>query len=112
MDNLKKNNKKTFYKVSIGYMPVYFTNQEEAMELYRLLSQSVSRITIEEIMVDKFNGIDFGGYEYFHYVDRNKEITLGTEEKEIVSREEAEKIRQTRKTEKESFEAKKPKAKK
>lgn len=112
MNYFNKENKKTFFKVTIGHLHVYFTNQEEAMQLYKLLSSFVSRVTIENKMIDKFNGIDFGGYEYLHFVKENWAVSLSTEEKVILSPEEVAKIADKRRAEKEAFEAKKPKAKK
>lgn len=112
-NKLKKENKnKTFYKVTIGYSSIYFTNQEEALAVYSVLSTCVSRITIENRMIDKFNGKDFGGYDYLYHIKRNEEITLGTEEKEISSPEEVEKKVEEVRAAKEAFEAKQSKSKK
>lgn len=94
MFNLKKKNIKKFYVVKVGYIPIYFTNRDEALALYDQLSNSITRVKVDHVMIDKFNGVDYSGYEYLYFMGNNDEVSLTTEEKEIISQEEAEKREQ------------------
>lgn len=101
---------KTFHVVKLGYYPFYFTDEKEALEFYRTLSHSLSRVQLDSRMVDK--GEDFSGYESLYYADSNPEISLSKETKLIYTKEEVDKKAAEIKAAKEKWEAKQPKPKK
>jgi len=101
---------KKFHVVRIGYLPIYFTNESEALELYQLLSRAISRVNVESRMIDK--GEDFKGYEHLHYLTRAQNIQLETEEVHIHTIEEVERKAAEVKAAKEAYEKKHARKKK
>ena len=106
----RKEDKKTFFVVSIDYSKFYFTNQEDAMKLFTTVT-ALAPLDIENKMIDKFDGKDYSGYEYLHYVNGVVEAELKTEQLEILSEEEVINRAGKRQEEKEAFKAKNKKAK-